>query len=268
MTAPAVKICGLREAAHLAAAARAGTTMIGFVFAPSKRRIAPAAAAALIAGLRAAWGAQAPLCVGLFVNEDPAQMATVVRECGLDLVQLSGDEAPDADLLITLGCPVIRILRPAPLAGQGSAPGPSLPPTVQGQIPVLQRHAVPGLDTPAARGLAELDIITNAWQAAAAVADDRAGPVHGPWGSRLLIGLDAAHSGAYGGTGVLTDWALAAALAARGPLMLAGGLTPANVAASIAAVQPWAVDVSSGVETAGVKDPTLIAAFVRAARDE
>jgi phosphoribosylanthranilate isomerase len=66
----AVKICGLREAAHVAAAVTAGADMIGFVFAPGKRRVTPAEAAMLIAGLRAQPGA-APLTVGLIVNTPP-----------------------------------------------------------------------------------------------------------------------------------------------------------------------------------------------------
>lgn len=75
--------------------------------------------------------------------------------------------------------------------------------------------------------------------------------------------VDAHGTGAYGGTGVLADWNKAADLARQFPLMLAGGLTPDNVAAAIAAVHPWGVDVSSGVERDGVKDPTLIEQFIK-----
>ncbi|GAB4459386.1 MAG: phosphoribosylanthranilate isomerase [Anaerolineae bacterium] len=79
--------------------------------------------------------------------------------------------------------------------------------------------------------------------------------------------VDAAHAGAYGGTGQAGDWALARWLAARVPIMLAGGLNPANVADALAQVRPWGVDVASGVEAErGRKDPALIAAFVRAVR--
>jgi len=70
------------------------------------------------------------------------------------------------------------------------------------------------------------------------------------------------------GTGVTGDWPAAAEIAARIPLWLAGGLDASNVAQAIAAVHPWAVDVSSGVETAGAKDPAKIAAFVAAVRGE
>lgn len=76
--------------------------------------------------------------------------------------------------------------------------------------------------------------------------------------------LDAYVDGHYGGTGLRSDWELAARLAERYPLMLAGGLTPENVAASVQQVLPFGVDVSSGVETAGVKDPTKIRRFLAA----
>lgn len=78
--------------------------------------------------------------------------------------------------------------------------------------------------------------------------------------------LDAYADGHYGGTGLQADWELAAKLAERYPLMLAGGLTPENVAESIQQVLPFGVDVSSGVETAGVKDPSRIERFIAVSR--
>ena len=70
-----------------------------------------------------------------------------------------------------------------------------------------------------------------------------------------------------GGTGVAFDWAIAAGLARDIPFFLAGGLTPENVAEAIARVHPWGVDVSSGVETGGRKDPAKIRAFIAATRN-
>jgi phosphoribosylanthranilate isomerase len=74
--------------------------------------------------------------------------------------------------------------------------------------------------------------------------------------------------GALSGQGVTSDWAAAARLARDAQLILAGGLRPDNVATAISSVRPFGVDVSSGVEAQpGKKSPTLIAAFVAAARD-
>jgi len=68
------------------------------------------------------------------------------------------------------------------------------------------------------------------------------------------------------GSGRVFDWALAEGLGAR-RLMLAGGLTAANVARAITQVRPWAVDVSTGVERApGIKDPVKLRAFIAAAK--
>jgi phosphoribosylanthranilate isomerase len=78
--------------------------------------------------------------------------------------------------------------------------------------------------------------------------------------------VDAHVPGAYGGTGALADWQSAAALARRLPLFLAGGLKPHNVALAIATVQPFGVDVSTGVEQDGVKSSGLIEAFIAAVR--
>jgi phosphoribosylanthranilate isomerase len=71
-----------------------------------------------------------------------------------------------------------------------------------------------------------------------------------------------------GGNAAAFDWTLTAGRVIPRPWLLAGGLTPLNVAAAIAASGAPGVDVSSGVEKArGVKDPALIAAFIGAARD-
>jgi len=81
--------------------------------------------------------------------------------------------------------------------------------------------------------------------------------------------LDAYHKDRLGGSGETFDWSLAVrakALTDR-PVMLAGGLTPDNVTAALDAVRPYAVNVSSGVESApGVKDHAKVRAFIRAVR--
>jgi phosphoribosylanthranilate isomerase len=80
--------------------------------------------------------------------------------------------------------------------------------------------------------------------------------------------LDAFVPGQPGGTGHRFDWSLAAQAKAHGPIILAGGLTPDNVAQAIRAARPWGVDVSSGVEALpGRKDPTKVRRFIAAAKN-
>ncbi len=76
--------------------------------------------------------------------------------------------------------------------------------------------------------------------------------------------LDKYHAGSLGGTGLSFDWEIAARVASEFEFLLAGGLTSENVAAAIETVRPWGVDVSSGVETDGIKDPSKIVAFAEA----
>ncbi len=81
--------------------------------------------------------------------------------------------------------------------------------------------------------------------------------------------LDTYHPGRYGGTGETFAWEQVANLSAaqRQRIILAGGLTPENVAAAVQAVQPWAVDVAGGVESApGRKDPEKLRAFIHYAK--
>ncbi len=74
--------------------------------------------------------------------------------------------------------------------------------------------------------------------------------------------LDAHVPGEMGGTGRRFDWSLAIRAKEAGPVILSGGLTPENVGEAIRAATPYAVDVASGVETGGQKDPAKIRAFV------
>ena len=89
-------------------------------------------------------------------------------------------------------------------------------------------------------------------------------------GRLAAVLLDAHVPGEHGGTGQRADWAAAAEIRAalpELPVILAGGLNADNVGDGIAAVQPWAVDVAGGVESApGVKDAARMTAFVQAVR--
>ena len=76
-----------------------------------------------------------------------------------------------------------------------------------------------------------------------------------------LVMLDRHEEGSRGGTGRTFDWSIAAQIGGSQDFLLAGGLTGENVGRAIATVAPWGVDVSSGVETDGVKDAKKIAAF-------
>jgi phosphoribosylanthranilate isomerase len=205
-----VKICGLQTIEHALAAVDAGADMLGLNFATSRRRVSPDQAAQIAEAVRAMSYAGRVSIVGLFVNEAPARMLEIARQCSLDAIQLSGDEPNE----VTEQLPGIALFKAIRLDG-----------------------------APSEAGWLETDQAPNV---------------------RLLV--DAHVPGSYGGTGVLADWGRAAELASRRSIVLAGGLTPENVDAAIRQVQPWGVDVSSGVETNGVKDIGKMRAFVAVTR--
>jgi phosphoribosylanthranilate isomerase len=83
-----------------------------------------------------------------------------------------------------------------------------------------------------------------------------------------IVLLDTRVEGKYGGTGKSFNWKLAESLSQRYPVIVAGGLTPYNVKEVIGILKPWGVDVSSGVETEGVKDVEKIKKFIDEAKNE
>ena len=96
----------------------------------------------------------------------------------------------------------------------------------------------------------------------AALADDASVEQAMAWPFAVTPLVDAVDRERRGGTGMVADWSRAARLAAARPIILAGGLTAANVGAAIAAVHPWGIDVSSGVEDSpGLKSPTRLREF-------
>jgi phosphoribosylanthranilate isomerase len=82
-----------------------------------------------------------------------------------------------------------------------------------------------------------------------------------------IVLLDPYVEGTYGGTGKTLDWNVASDIAKATTTVLAGGLAPDNVGKAVGVAHPWAVDVSSGVETDGVKDVEKIRAFIAAAKE-
>jgi phosphoribosylanthranilate isomerase len=96
---------------------------------------------------------------------------------------------------------------------------------------------------------------------------DQASDVISTWPARTPLLLDAADRTRRGGTGQMVDWSRAAEIARRAPVILAGGLTPENVAHAVDLVEPYGVDVSSGVEASpGIKDPAKVSRFLHNAR--
>lgn len=226
-----VKICGIRTIEHALAAAAAGADLLGLVFAPSRRQIAIDEAATIVTAVRQHTPRQQVRFVGLFVNEQTARINTTIERCDLDYVQLSGDET--LDQAYGLIRPLIKSLRL------------SSTPAEEAWLQLFQQQ----MHINSQENVVHYDL------------DDRDQHIRT---APCPLLVDAHVPGAYGGTGTLADWDHAQQLARQQPLILAGGLTPENVAAAITQVRPWGVDVSSGVETNGIKDVAKISAFVTA----
>ena len=86
-----IKICGIREKAHALATVEAGADFIGFVFAPSKRQVSPAKACEIVDAVKKI--SSVIKTVGVFVNTPASEVNRIADFCGLDWIQLSGDES-------------------------------------------------------------------------------------------------------------------------------------------------------------------------------
>ncbi len=209
-----VKICGLREARHVAAAAEAGAGYLGFNFFEKSPRYVNIQQACDLA-------VEVPMGVAkvaLVVNADDAALDAIVEGVPLDMLQLHGTESVErvAEVRARYGLPVMKALG---VADEGD--------------------------------LAALD-------------------AYGQVADQLLVDAKPPKDAVLpGGNGVAFDWRLIANRRWMAPWMLAGGLTPDNVAEAVRLTGARQVDVSSGVEiAAGVKDDDLIASFVRAAQGD
>lgn len=206
-----VKICGLRDAASIAAAAAAGARYAGFVFfEKSPRHLTLPEAAALAVGVPVGVAK-----VALTVDADDATLDALTQAVPLDMLQLHGHESPArvAAVRARYGLPVMKAVGLA----------------ARDDLAVLDRYLT--------------------------VADQILVDAKPPRGGGLP-----------GGNGLSFDWRLLEGRRWPLPWMLAGGLTPANVAQAVRLTGARQVDVSSGVERGpGVKDATLIADFIAAA---
>jgi phosphoribosylanthranilate isomerase len=213
-----IKICANTSLADAQLAAEAGADAIGFVFAPSPRRVTPAQVAAIVPHLPATLEK-----IGVFVDAPFKEIEATVSACALTGVQLHFNAAPDlpARLRQRLG-PALRILRVIHFSAE------------------------------------------SAGEAAATMQD--------PNVDAVLV--DSRTASAVGGTGQSFDWPAASKALFQNEkvrkhrhLVVAGGLSPENVAQAIATLHPWGVDVVSGVESApGRKDPAKVRAFIANAR--
>ena len=211
------KICGLRDSSNALVAAESGADRLGFAFVEGVRRqLLPEQGAKIISDLRESMSTDCPGIVGLFANQSAEFVNKVTRLCGLNYVQLCGDEPPEMWDLLDVS--VIRQVK------------------VREDLP---RHE--SIEIACTQVEEALDAGHNAL-------------------------LDKHQVGHLGGTGIVFDWSLARDIARDHRVVLAGGLTPDNVSEAIDTVNPWGVDVSSGVETNGLKDPAKIRAFAAAVR--
>jgi phosphoribosylanthranilate isomerase len=249
-----VKICGITTPEDALLAAEAGADAIGLNFhEQSPRYVSPSKAREIVAALRKLRPAP-PQVVGVFVNNSLEQMWQIAEAADVFAFQLHGDEPPElfAELSLTSNVRgnswMERIIE-----WLGDEP----------RFPVIRAFRCQSSSLAAIADYLEQSagLIQNV---AADLAEQK------KFGRYEAVLLDAHQPGSYGGTGQVVDWHMVREQRDKLlglPIILAGGLTPENVAEAIATAHPDAVDVASGVEsTPGKKDPAKVRAFVAAAK--
>jgi phosphoribosylanthranilate isomerase len=199
-----IKICGLSRRADIDSVNRWLPDYVGFVFAPSKRRVSPEQASSLKAELELRIKT-----VGVFVNEPILSIVKLYNTRVIDLVQLHGDETEEyiKEIKSQIDCPVIKAVR------------------VQSAEQVSQVEKL----------------------------------------SCDMLLLDTFQQGQYGGSGKSFDYSLIPIL--QKPFFLAGGLANSNIIQAIKKCHPYGVDISSGVETDGLKDENKIRNIIQTVRN-
>ncbi len=226
-----VKICANTNVEDARLAAELGVDAVGFVFAPSKRRVTPEQVERLTPELPPKIEK-----VGVFAGQDPIEIAEQIRRGGLTAAQLHGTFAANRarDLHAAFGG-ALKIIQAVTYAVDANA--------------TEQAEADAHFEQTLKRVFAEPAVWAVLIDAAKAGASGGLG-----------IAFDWKRVGGM----------VQRAMAGRAPkprVILAGGLRPENIAQAIAEFQPWGVDVASGVEAApGKKDPERLRAFVEIAR--
>jgi phosphoribosylanthranilate isomerase len=239
-----VKICGLRDAETAVETLKAGADFIGLMFADSRRKVTPQECYDICEALRSARRTPPPSAFEAPVRGDVRGLSwygawseaieqALFRWRPLIVGVFADQTAAEVnDIAEAAGLDMVQL--------SGGEP----------------REYVREIERPVIKALhvSPQDDASDLW--------DRAG-------NYLSAGLllDTAKAGFRGGTGEPFDWEVAAETAAKVPFLLAGGLSPENVAAAVTRVRPWAVDVSSGVESNGSKDIEKIRAFSRAVKE-
>ncbi|MCB9140410.1 MAG: phosphoribosylanthranilate isomerase [Caldilineaceae bacterium] len=253
-----VKICGITNLADAEVAAAAGADLLGFIFYPrSARYVEPETVRGIIEELRLKIGSSADREEITHPNQPAPSQPISNRQSPIPPPQSSifnlqpPISLPPRFVGVFVNEPLSRIEKILALTGLDYA-------QLHGDEPPEITVALAGR---AYKALGPADDRQAAQEAARYAGLGVAG------GPGWL--MDAYAPRAYGGTGRRADWPTAARLAARHPgLLLAGGLTPDNVAAAIAAVRPWGVDVASGVEAEpGRKDHVKVRTFIRRVRE-